>query len=69
MDCTFNATKSAYTSKGDQCAAIEIDASLPSGGTGTFTVNFSGNNIVDEDFAGIYRIKAGEENATVNGAE
>lgn len=53
-DCTFNATEAAYTSAGDKCAAVEIDGSLIKG---TYTVNFTGNNEFDSDFAGLYRIK------------
>jgi len=54
INCTFNATDTGYTSSGDACAAVEIDSSLIKG---TYTVNFSGNNAVDEDFNGLYRIK------------
>ena len=65
-DCTFNATKTAQTWNGIAIAAVSIDGSLPNGGTGTFTVNFEGNNVVDPDFNGLWQIKAGEANVTVN---
>ena len=66
--CKFNATQTAQTGAGDDCAAVEIDGSLPNGGTGSFTVNFTGTNIVDDDFAGLYRIKAEKDpsNVTIN---
>lgn len=63
--CTFNATEPAYTGSGDHCAAVEIDASLI---TGRYTVNFTGNNTVDSDFAGTYRIKNNSASkVTING--
>lgn len=67
-NCTFNATKTAQTGAGDDCAAVEIDSSLVK--KGSYTVNFEGVNVVDSDFAGLYRIKKGAElgNVTVNGA-
>lgn len=63
--CTFNATVAGYTSSGDQCAAVEIDASLISG---TYTVNFTGTNRVDTKFNGTYRIKNNSgSKVTING--
>ena len=63
--CTFSATAPAYTGSGDHCAAVEIDASLISG---RYTVNFTGNNTVDDDFNGTYRIKNNSESkVTING--
>lgn len=64
-DCTFNATKTAKTGEGDDCAAVEIDGSLIKG---TYTVNFNGKNVVDSHFAGLYRIKKQKTpaNVTVN---
>lgn len=68
--CTFNATKAGYTSSGAHCAAVEIDSSLISG---TYTVNFMGDNvfdIADDAFAGACRIKASKvDNVIVNGVE
>ena len=51
-NCTFNATQKAYTGSGDHCAAVEIGAGSP------YKVNFIGNNVVDSDFAGLWRDKA-----------
>jgi predicted ribosomally synthesized peptide with SipW-like signal peptide len=68
-DCTFNATTSGFASAvpGQPCAAVEIDSSLISG---SYTVNFVGENVVDSDFSGLVRIKAGADknNVTINGA-
>lgn len=66
--CEFYATKAAYTWDGQHVSAIEIDASLPSGGEGTFTLNISGEIILDKDFNGLSRIKkdATPSNATIN---
>ena len=65
-DCTFNATKAASTWNGIHIAAVSIDGSLPNGGSGTFTVNFEGTNTIDADFNGLWQIKAGAANVTVN---
>ena len=63
--CTFNATEKGYTGTGDWCAAVEIDARLISG---RYTVNFTGNNTVDSNFSGTYRIKNNSESkVTING--
>ena len=66
--CTFNATASAFASAvaGQPCAAVEIDSSLIT----SYTVNFIGENVVDEDFSGLVRVKKGSEknNVTINGA-
>ncbi|MBR2477713.1 MAG: hypothetical protein IKB48_02530, partial [Bacteroidales bacterium] len=64
-DCTFNATAAANTWNGIHVAAVSYDGSVG----GTYTVNFEGNNIVDSDFNGLWQIKAGGENVTVNGLE
>lgn len=68
IDCTFNATASAYAGgfANQPCAAVEIDSSLVSG----YTVNFSGTNKVDYDFCGLVRIKKDKtpSNVTINGA-
>jgi hypothetical protein len=67
--CTFNAIESAFASAvaGQPCAAVEIDSSLTNG---SYTVNFTGENVVDEDFSGLVRVKKGSEknNVTINGA-
>ena len=67
--CTFTATASGYASAipTQPCAAVEIDSSLVSG---SYTVNFVGENVVDSDFSGLVRIKAGADknNVTINGA-
>ena len=65
-DCVFNATQTAQTWNGIDIAAVSIDGSLPNGGTGTFTANFKGNNVVDSDFNGLWQIKAGDSKVTVN---
>lgn len=65
-DCTFNATKTAQTWNGIEIAAVSIDGSLPTGGNGTYTVNFEGTNTVDADFNGLWQIKAHKNNVTVN---
>jgi len=61
-DCTFNATAAANTWNGIHVAAVSID-----GTNGTYTVNLEGTNTVDSDFNGLWQIKAGETNVTVNG--
>ncbi len=61
-DCTFNATAAAKTWDGIHVAAVSIDGSQG----GTYTVNLEGNNTVDSDFNGLWQIKAGEANVTVN---
>ena len=67
--CTFNATASGFAGAipSQPCAAVEIDSSLVSG---TYTVNFVGENVIDSDFSGLVRIKAGADknNVTINGA-
>ena len=67
--CTFNATASGFAGAipTQPCAAVEIDSSLING---SYTVNFIGENVVDEDFSGLVRIKSGSEknNVTINGA-
>lgn len=60
-DCTFNATAAANTWNGIHVAAVSID-----GTNGTYVVNLEGNNVVDSDFNGLWQIKAGEANVTVN---
>ena len=60
-DCTFNATAAAKTWNGIHIAAVSID-----GTNGTYVVNLEGNNTVDSDFNGLWQIKAGEANVTVN---
>ncbi len=62
-DCTFNATAAAKTWNGIHVAAVSYDGSQG----GKYTVNFEGNNVVDTDFNGLWQIKAGEANVTVNG--
>ena len=62
-DCTFNATAAAHTWNGIHVAAVSYDGSQG----GTYTVTFEGNNVVDSDFNGLWQIKAGEANVTVNG--
>lgn len=64
-DCTFNATAAAETWNGIHVAAVSYDGSQG----GTYTVNFEGNNTVDSDFNGLWQIKAGGDNVTVNGLE
>ena len=57
-DCTFTATKTAQTSKGEDVAAVEVDSSLI---TGTYTLKFEGTNTIEtgeDKFAGWYRVKA-----------
>ena len=67
--CTFNATTSAYASgvANQPCAAVEIDSSLING---SYTVNFIGENVVDDDFSGLVRVKKGSEknNVFIDGA-
>lgn len=67
--CTFKATQSGFAGAipTQPCAAVEIDSSLISG---TYTVNFVGENVVDADFSGLVRIKLGADknNVTINGA-
>ncbi|MBE6847145.1 MAG: hypothetical protein E7503_03315 [Ruminococcus sp.] len=61
-DCTFNATAAASTWNGIHVSAVSIDGSQG----GTYVVNLEGTNTVDEDFNGLWQIKKGEENVTVN---
>ena len=61
-DCTFNATAAANTWNGIHVSAVSIDGSQG----GTYVVNLEGNNVVDSDFNGLWQIKAGAENVTVN---
>ena len=60
-DCTFNATDAAYTWNGIHVSAVSID-----GSQGKYVVNLEGTNTVDEDFNGLWQIKVGEGNVTVN---
>lgn len=60
-DCTFNATKRATTWDGIEVAAISID-----GSNGTFIVNLEGTNTANDVFNGLWQIKKGEANVTVN---
>lgn len=60
-NCTFNATAAANTWNGIHVAAVSID-----GTNGTYVVNLEGTNTVDSDFNGLWQIKAGEANVTVN---
>lgn len=62
-NCTFNATAAAHTWNGIHVAAVSYDGSQG----GTYTVNFEGNNVVDSDFNGLWQIKGGEANVTING--
>ena len=61
-DCTFLATAAAKTWNGIHVAAVSYDGSQG----GTYTVNFEGTNYVDSNFNGLWQIKAGEANVTVN---
>ena len=67
-DCAFYATKGAYTWDGQHVAAIDVDGSMPNGGEGTYTVNVTGNTVLDSDFNGLHRIKkdATPSNVTIN---
>ena len=53
--------------------SAELAAAIEAGETdiilnpGTYVVNFEGNNVVDSDFNGLWQVKAGAENVTVNG--
>ncbi len=60
-DCTFNATAGANTWNGIHVAAVSID-----GTSGTYVVNLEGTNTVDSDMNGLWQIKTGEANVTVN---
>ncbi|MBQ6830820.1 MAG: hypothetical protein IJO59_06845 [Clostridia bacterium] len=60
-DCTFNATTAANTWNGIHVAAVSVD-----GTNGTYVVNLEGTNTVDSDFNGLWQIKAGGANVTVN---
>ncbi len=60
-DCAFNATAAAYTWDQKHVAAVSID-----GTNGTYVVNLEGTNTVDSDFNGLWQIKTGEANVTVN---
>lgn len=60
-DCTFNATAPANTWNGIHVAAVSID-----GTNGKYVVNLEGTNTVDSDFNGLWQIKTGAANVTVN---
>ena len=60
-DCTFNATAPANTWNGIHVAAVSID-----GTKGKYVVNLEGTNTVDSDFNGLWQIKTGAANVTVN---
>ncbi len=60
-DCTFNATAAAHTWNGIHVAAVSID-----GTNGTYVVNLEGENTVDSNFNGLWQIKTGDANVTVN---
>ena len=60
-DCTFNATAAANTWNGIHVSAVSID-----GTSGKYVVNLEGTNTVDSDFNGLWQIKTGEANVTVN---
>ena len=60
-NCIFNATAAAQTWNGIHVAAVSID-----GTNGTYVVNLEGNHTVDSNFNGLWQIKAGEANVTVN---
>jgi len=60
-DCTFNATAAANTWNGIHVSAVSID-----GANGKDIVNLDGTNTVDSDFNGLWQIKAGAANVTVN---
>jgi len=70
-NCQFYANGKAYAGgfTQQQCAAVEIDSSLI---PGTYTVNFTGTNVVDPNgnFCGLVRIKKNQDpsNVTINGA-
>ena len=64
-DCIFNATAPAKTWNGIHVSAVSYDGSQG----GTYTVTFEGNNVVDENFNGLWQIKNGESNVTVVGLE
>ena len=67
-DCTFNASKAAYTWDNQYVSAVEVDASEADEEGRTFTVNFEGTNTVNftgtaadgngnSGFNGLYRVK------------
>lgn len=64
-DCTFNATAAANTWNGIHVAAVSYDGSQG----GNYVVNFEGTNTVDSNFNGLWQIKNGADNVTVNGLD
>ncbi len=54
-NCTFNATQQGLANNNTiHVAAVSVDNSLV---TGTYTLNFTGENKVDEDFNGLWQLK------------
>jgi len=64
-DCKFNATEKGYTGTGDNTACVEIDPT----GTNAYTVNFMGNNTINDNYAGWIRIKDGSIGHIITGLE
>ena len=64
-DCDFAATSKGHTGSGDWTAAVEIDPT----GTNTYTINFVGENSLNENYSGWTRIKDGSTGHTVTGLE
>ena len=62
-DCDFAATTKGHTGSGDWTAAVEIDPT----GSNTYTINFEGENTLNENYSGWTRIKDGSTGHIVNG--
>ena len=62
-NCTFAATQKGHTGAGDWTAAIEIDPV----GTNTYTINFTGENKLSENYSGWTRVKDGSTGHVING--
>lgn len=63
-NCKFNATEKGYASGGTVwTAAVEIDPA----GTNTYTINFTGENTINENYAGWTRVKDGSTGHTITG--
>ena len=63
-NCDFAATEKGHTYGGDWTAAVEID---PIPANVTYTINFTGNNKLSENYSGWTRVKDGSTGHIITG--
>ncbi len=63
-DCDFEATEKGHTYGGDWTAAVEIDP-IPT--DVIYTINFTGDNTLSENYSGWYRVKDGSTGHVITG--